>query len=454
MAGAASAEVAVAVTKPANICGALTAATCALLGSVAVEPVQAQEYPNWDFDTALLYYGEDNDRVQDLSFSVLARRNFLDDRKLTLGMTADALTGASPNGALPQRFAQTFTAPSGNNAYSANSNTLPIDATFRDTRIALTANWEQPLGRLYKANFGTSFSKEYDYMHTGLNAKLSRDFNDRNTTVSGGIAIARDQIDPVGGSPVGLTQMPFVTEREDDDEGGGRRGGGNATKDLLDVVVGVTQVMSRNLLVQVNYAYSDSSGYLTDPYKVLTVVDGVSGDAVALAPSPGVDGPGHLYLFEQRPADRVKHSLYTQAKYFMNGKVLDLSYRYMTDDWEIDSHTVDLRYRWPVGNGFVEPHVRLYTQSAADFYRLSLVDGEPLPAFASADPRLGEFDAITLGAKYGWKTNSGNDMHVRLELYRQSGNVAGDQLIGNQIDQDNFPDLNAIIVQFGYSFGK
>ena len=35
----------------------------------------------------------------------------------------------------------------------------------------------------------------------------------------------------------------------------------------------------------------------------------------------------------------------------MNGNVLDLSYRYMTDDWEIDSHTVDVRYRWPIGAG-------------------------------------------------------------------------------------------------------
>ena len=96
------AEVAVAVTKPVKIYGALTAATCALLGTVAPEVVQAQEDSSWTFDTGLLYYGEDNDRVQDLSLSVLARRDFLDDRFLTLGMTADALTGASPNGALPQ----------------------------------------------------------------------------------------------------------------------------------------------------------------------------------------------------------------------------------------------------------------------------------------------------------------------------------------------------------------
>jgi hypothetical protein len=87
----------------------------------------------------------------------------------------------------------------------------------------------------------------------------------------------------------------------------------------------------------------------------------------------------------------------------MDGKVLDLSYRYMTDDWEIDSHTVDLRFRWPLGDrSYVEPHIRYYSQSEAEFYRSSLIDGEALPEYASADYRLGNFDAVTVGAKYGW----------------------------------------------------
>jgi len=204
--------------------------------------------------------------------------------------------------------------------------------------------------------------------------------------------------------------------------------------------------------MQVNYSFSDSSGYLSDPYKALSVVDGVSGDAIALPPA---DGPSHLNYYELRPDNRAKHSLYTQAKYYMDGKVLDASYRYMTDDWEIDSHTIDLRYRWPLNNGnYLEPHLRFYIQTAAEFYQLSLVDGEPLPEYASSDYRLGDFDAITAGLKYGWKTGGGNDMNVRLELYRQSGNVSASDLIGNQVGRDNYPDLNAIIFQFGYKFGK
>ena len=335
---------------------------------------------------------------------------------------------------------------------------MPIDDTFRDSRVAVTAGWQQPLGRLYAINVGASASVEFDYTHVGVNAKISRDFNKRNTTLSAGLAFAQDSLDPVGGAPLGLTQMRNAVDDDDDEgDGDGNRGNGRAeeNKDILDFVFGVTQVLSKNLLVQVNYSYSDSSGYLNDPYKILSVVDGTSGDAVPIAQIPGINGPSHLNFYEHRPDSRRKHSLYSQAKYYMDGTVLDASYRYMTDDWEIDSHTVDLRLRWPVGSGkYLEPHLRFYTQSAAEFYRLNLIDGDALPEYASADYRLGDFDAITLGLKYGWKTGGGNDMNVRLELYRQSGNISPSQLIGNQVDRDNYPDLNAIILQYGYQFGK
>ena len=45
-------------------------------------------------------------------------------------------------------------------------------------------------------------------------------------------------------------------------------------------------------------------------------------------------------------------------------------------------------------------------------------------------------------------------MSVRLELYNQSGNVSPNQLIGSQADQDVYPDMDAIIFQYSYLFGK
>jgi len=443
-----------------SVAASLAAATCTLLGTAAPAPVNAQEDPGWDVNTALLYYGEDDDRVQDLSFTALARRLFADDRILTVNLGIDALTGATPSGAIPFDGVQTFTRPSGGGEdagededshedgrgfYTVAPGEFPLDDTFRDTRVSLSASWQQPFGRLSTGNIGFSFSDEYDYTHFGVNARFSRDFNKRNTTLSAGLAYAADDIAPVGGTPDPLSPMLDVGDLSNRS--------GDQTKDVVDLVLGVSQVISRNMLVQLNYSFSDSSGYLTDPYKILTVVDPVNGDPIPRPPTPGVNGPSHVYLFENRPDQRSKHSLFGQMKYFLGGRILDLSYRYMTDDWEIESHTVDARYRWPIGDSaYLEPHLRFYTQSEAEFYRIALVDGET-PEFASADYRLGDFDAITAGLKYGWRTRRDNEMSVRLEYYMQDGDAPAEQVFGNLLSRDLYPDLDALIFQFSYRFG-
>lgn len=425
----------------------LAAATCTLLGTTPSNSVSAQEEPGWDFNTSLLYYGESDDRVQDASLNFLARRVFIDDKSLTLTLAVDSLTGASASGAIPLDTAQTFTSPSGKNTYTTAAGEHPLDDTFLDTRYAGSVSWQQPLGRLYNVSAGITASDEYDYTHIGANVGLSRDFNKRNTTLSAGLAFAQDTLDPVGGAPVPLSQML------DEDDLTNRLPGEDHDKDVVDVLLGVTQVINQNFLVQLNYSYSDSSGYLNDPYKIISVVDSTTGDTVLN--TPGGDGPSHVYRFESRPDDRVKQSLYGQGKYYWDGKVLDLSYRFMTDDWDIDSHTVDAKLRFPLGDhNYLEPHLRFYTQSEAEFYTASLVDGVVLPQYASSDYRLGEFDALTAGIKYGWKTGSGNDVGIRLEYYRQTGDVPNSQIIGNQSQRELYPDLDAVILNISYRFGR
>jgi hypothetical protein len=93
--------------KDENSLGAtLAAATCALLGTSAAAPVMADESERWSFDTALLYYGESDDRVQDVSATIGAQRAFDDERLLNLTLTADTLTGASASGAIATDRAQ------------------------------------------------------------------------------------------------------------------------------------------------------------------------------------------------------------------------------------------------------------------------------------------------------------------------------------------------------------
>ena len=110
----------------------------------------------------------------------------------------------------------------------------------------------------------------------------------------------------------------------------------------------------------------------------------------------------------------------------------------MTDDWGIKSHTLDLRYRFELGNdSYLEPNVRFYTQTAADFYHYFLVQGQATPQFASADPRLGQFDATTFGIKYGKALSKDSEFSVRVEQYAQTGNSSPSEAIG-QLKTQNF----------------
>jgi hypothetical protein len=430
-----------------NLRATLAAATCALLGSAIAAPASAEgEAGRWSFDSSLLYYGESDNRVQDISGAIAAKRDFGDERSLSLSLTADTLTGASASGAIALDRPQTFTSPSGRKTYSTPAGEIPLDDTFLDTRFALDASWTQPLASLYTFSAGVGFSTEYDYTHIGANLGLSRDFNKRNTTVSAGVAWSQDDVDPVGGAPVPLSQML--------DAGNNTNKLGSDSKDVIDFLIGVTQVISRTTVLRVNYSYSDSSGYLTDPYKILSVVDPVTGDTIARAPAPGLAGPNGLFRYEARPDSRVKQSLYAEVKHAFGAPVLHVALRLMTDDWGIDSETAEVRVRWPIGAAsFIEPQLRYYTQSEADFYRSSLVNGQPLPQYASADFRLGNFDAITAGLKFGHRTSGGNEWAAKIEYYQQTGDVPSSQIIGNQARREQFPDLDAIIARFSYSFG-
>ncbi len=437
--------------KDTRIGGALAAAACGLLGAAAPKAsIAAEPERKWDIDTALLYYGETDNRVQDASLSGVAVRDFGDERKLSLGLTIDSLTGASPSGAIAGEQPQTFTTPSGRETYTTAAGEIPLDSSFLDTRIAVDAGWSQPFARLYTFNAGLGISSEYDYQHFGLNAGVTRDFNQRNTTLSFALAMGKDKVKPVGNVPIPFAAMSDVVG----DEGvPANRGADSEDKDVLDVLLGVTQVLGRHTLLRVNYSYSDSSGYLTDPYKILTVVDPLTGEPVVRTPPPGVEGPGGIYLFEHRPDSRTRQGLYAELRHDFSGKVLQLGYRYSTDDWEIDSHTLEARFRFPLGeSNYLEPHVRYYSQSAASFYRYSLADRAPLPGFASADARLADLDGYTVGLKYAHHTSGGNEWSTRLEFYRQESKVPVEQLIGNQQGNSQVPDFDAVILQFSYHF--
>ncbi|WP_144392951.1 DUF3570 domain-containing protein [Pleionea sediminis] len=427
-----------------NVAGVLAAATAILVGpSVKAEGDFWDFSKDWRFDSAVLYYGE-QDRVSALEGVFSATREVDVKDVFNFKVVLDSLTGASPSGAIVQPGEQTFTRPSGNGQYIVSAEEIPLDDTFRDTRLQLNAQWTKAAWGESTGSYGIHFSKEYDYLSLAFNGSLAWDFNKKNSTFSVGLSIANDTFEPVGKIPDPFSSMvidfgQFPTEDDYRAAFNATRIDSSDDKQTTDLLLGWTQVINRSTIMQFNYSYSNVSGYLNDPFKIISTVDG--------------GGIATDHLFESRPDKRTKHSFFWQTKHHFDESIADVSIRYMTDNWDISSQTIDYRhYFWVGNNSYIEPQMRWYQQSAAEFYRPYLIDGETLPEYASADIRLGEFSAYTLGLKYGWKTSAGNDMSVRFSYYKQTPEDTLSSHPGVLNNLEIYPELDAFFVQYSYSF--
>ena len=193
-------------------------------------------------------------------------------------------------------------------------------------------------------------------------------------------------------------------------------------------------MLTRETLLQLNLIHSSASGYMTNPYKIVSVVHPVTGETLS-----------YPALTEKRPDKRDSNALYAQVNHAFTSGILYSSYRYFQDDWGIKAHTVDFKYRQPVTEElYVQPNIRMYTQSAADFYRSMLYNGET-PTYASADYRMTKMHSFAIGLKLGYKPSSGGEFTARVEAMRQDGEQHPQDAIGVQKLTDAFPALEAIL---------
>jgi hypothetical protein len=421
----------------------LLASSCALLGS---SPALADN-GDWSFDTGVLYYSE-QDRVQAIEPAAIIKRDFGDDSSLTARVVTDTLSGATPTGAMPSSKGGTTTSASGGSSTNTPGAT-PVDPNFKDLRKALTLTWSQPFAEVWHLDTGANYSIEHDFKSEGVNALVARDFNERNTTVSGGIAYEWDEVYPIGGIHAPLTSVPTASNGVINPPIAANR-----AKQVQDLLLGITQVMSRNWIVELNYSYSHADGYENDPYKVVSILNTHLGGKgfLPIGFGPPIGEPIDQ-IYENRPDLHQKHALFLQNKVYLGGQVLDFSYRYGWDDWGIKSNTYELRYRIPFGDSYyLMPHVRYYHQTAAGFYHRGLLDSDTVPQFVSADFRLAEFSGRTVGIEFGTQLSGGQKLSVRLERYVQSGGSDPHVEIGVQQPYDLFPELKADIVQVSLDF--
>lgn len=426
--------------KSAGVRRALIAASCALLGN---SRAHSQELPatteegsagqvHWVFDSAVAYYREDG-RVQAIEPIVNASKDYQDGEVLNFNLTFDSLSGSSPNGALPSNQVQTFTGPSGKpkNRYTTAPGQLPADPHYSDQRFALAGSRQMPWSPVSRWTVGGKLSIEDDFYSLTGDLSVAHDFNQRNTTLSLGVYDENDRLRPIGGEPVPGSDYELALK------------GGNPSKNDVGALLGLTQIMNRHWLAQVNLAADRFTGYLDDPYKILSVID--------------EGGATTGYLYEKRPSQRTRESVYVENRIGWERESVAIALRYFTDSWKIHSDTARIRFRWwnAERSRYWEPSLRWYRQSAADFYTPWISSSASGMTYASSDSRLAALHALTYGLEYGMNLGDESDeprkFTVRLEYYRQTIDDRT-QAPGPLQSLDLYPGLTAFLAQFGYRF--
>lgn len=408
--------------RAGRIGAALSAATCSLLVAV---PLTAQaegaagDKP-WQVDLGLMNYSENNDRIQVKESTLRLKRQIDEDRSVSVRGGFDMVSGASPSGAVSVQ------------AKTAASGTGPM-ADFKTNRRSIGLDFDTSVHENTRLTLVGDHSRQSAYESTGVGATLARDANNRNTTYVFGLGYSQDTAKPSDGIHYELKSATAPTTWKDKDQ-----------KEQLDLQLGVTQVLARGTLAQLSFVHSRSAGYMTNPYKIISVVNATSGN-------PGDYDP----LTENRPRTRETNALYGQINQAVGNGVAYLGYRYFWDTWGVSAHTVDLRFRQPLAERwYVQPHFRWYQQSAADFYRSMITNTEVingLPKYATADYRLAKLHTATLGVKVGYKPAMGGEVNLRVETVRQDGEQTPWDAVGVQRDAGVFPTLKASIVSMSYT---
>ena len=218
---------------------------------------------------------------------------------------------------------------------------------------------------------GGFVSSEQDFLSRGGSLNLQFFSDDRNRTWLVGVAGTNDHINATNGVAP------------------------NSQRNSWEFVVGVTQALTPNDIVQSNVTFYSGHGYYSDPYKPL----------------------------DTRPSTRDTVAWLTRYNhYFVDADAtLKLGYRLLFDSFGGTSNTFDAAWAQALPWGFVvTPALRFYTQTSADFYMnppfpRGFVEGQNY----SADTRLASFGAITAGAMVSKAIWDGWNVSLRADYYRQ-----------------------------------
>ncbi len=164
--------------------------------------------------------------------------------------------------------------------------------------------------------------------------------------------------------------------------------------------ISLTQVLTKNLVLSLNYDAVTDEGYLQNPYRNVLVLNDPND------PSAGAN----FNTPERYPNTRTSNAASASFLYYLPYRAsAKLFYRYYDDDWGIGAHTAELAYTHPLRDRWIfDMAFRYYQQTDADFYA-DLFDRPDQQNFMARDKELSEFNDYSIGLgvsysllKHGW----------------------------------------------------
>ena len=198
----------------------------------------------------------------------------------------------------------------------------------------------------------TQWSMGMDYlrgnttMRVNYTSSVESDFDANNYSIS----ISQDMFGDLTTLTLTYALGDDLVRRSDDDSF-------EAPLDRQIYGVGITQILTKNLITTLNIETSTEEGFLNNPYRSVRYLD--SGSAL-----------GYSYEPELYPNTRTSNAVGLRARYFLPYRAaLEAEYRYFIDTWDVESHTASLMYIHPWKDFTFTGKFRYYDQTGAHFYR-------------------------------------------------------------------------------------
>ena len=362
----------------------LSLLVCSLL---AASSAMAEDYVSVQF----VQYDESDNRASISSPSIELSKDFGVDYNLKVALTSDSVSGASPT------WHDSVSSASGHTrSEDVNKNEVSYGAlNYDDDRESIGATLTTRFASRDELVVGVNYSKEADYEAREISSEYMHFLDSsKNQSLSLGISYQSNRV-----------EVPCYENSMCDSASGASE---LFDVDVVSAELGFSQVIDETSLVKVSVFTSNEDGYLSNPYMNVVRQENLNSDIVNVLP-------------EEKPDKRISYGSTLQyTKALSENLASNNTYRFYTDDWGIQSHTLSSELYYELGQDWIlGAGLRYYMQSEADFYHDAYFGSEGV---ASSDERMSEFNAIGYKLSADYKVSQDLSLNAGLNFYNQDNN--------------------------------